>query len=99
MAAVEAENWGKLGPVAPLPFAPLLLAGLPLAAKDDIWVDHAGAVGAVASCGAGAEVRVLEDAPPVPVMCDVRLSLGAFSAGRRGGSIVSLLCPRPARRR
>jgi hypothetical protein len=80
-----------------LPFAELLFTELPLAGKDDICVDHAGAVGAVVSCGVGAEVRVLVDAPPV--VCDVRLSLGAFSAGGRGGSIVSLLCPRPARRR
>jgi hypothetical protein len=97
MAAVVAENWGKLGPVVVLPLAGLELAMLPLAGKDDICADHAGAVGVVVACGVGAEVSVVVDAPPGG--CEVRLSLGALSAGGRGGSIVLLQCPRPARRR
>jgi hypothetical protein len=56
IAAVEAENCGKLGAAPALPFT----------GKVFIWADHAGALGAIGRCGV-TEVVVLADAS---VECD-----------------------------
>lgn len=75
MAAVDAEYWGKLGPLGAL----LLFAG-----GEAIWDDHAGGIGVVGcDCDDGADIVA---APPIA--SGAPLSVPLWPLGPFGGFIV-----------